>query len=502
MGVVKNFLAAGLVCFIAAICWVPHLSESLRLDETLTYWVISGSFGDAIDRAVNFQPQPGYYAFLSLWTQIAGASEVALRFPSLLAMFGACFALARLGTALTGNRETGLLAALVLASSPIVFRDFLDARSYALGLLLLIAAASRLHAWLTEGRRRDAWLLGALMALLPQLHLFLVLAYPAFALYTVLMWRQSPVTTRQAFAVASVLVLGVLLYLPVAIALVEHSGSYSFVPRPQAGSLFLVFAWAPPVAGLIAGLCASGFGTVRHRSEASAPAPDPQPTVRVPVAVAHLLAAWLLVPLILLFGVSHLTAHSVFVPRYLIAAFPALALMYARTLRALPSRTARIVAALTVVAAATTNARIPEDFREAAHAVREFTAGYDETPILFATGMIESQDEAWLRDPALADYLTAPAIYYPLGGRVVPLPRKFLRPAEASEVLQPILGQVDRFAVVEWRANGADVLARIIPSANDAGYRLVGNDFGAVRVAFFRLDRPAVSPRTGQSNGQ
>ena len=217
---------------------------------------------------------------------------------------------------------------------------------------------------------------------------------------------------------------------------------------------------------------------------------------------AHLLGAWLLVPLLLLFGVSVLSEHSVFLPRYLIAAIPALALLYARALRALPSGPARVVAAVTVVAAAlATNERIPEDFRGAARAVREFTAGDEATPVLFASGMIESQDEAWLRDPELADYLAAAAAYYPLGGRVVTLPRRLLGPAEAGEFLAPILGEAARFSVVEWSANGADVLARITPVATRAGYDVEGTRFGAVRVAFFTRDRSALPPGAGGSSG-
>ena len=58
---VNTAIAAGVVIFFAAVCWMPHLPSSLWLDETLTYWVVKDGLAEAIDRGVHYQPQPAKY---------------------------------------------------------------------------------------------------------------------------------------------------------------------------------------------------------------------------------------------------------------------------------------------------------------------------------------------------------------------------------------------------------------------------------------------------------
>jgi hypothetical protein len=483
------------VLVLAAACWVPHLPDSLWLDETLTFWVVKDGFADAVHRAVHLPAADlAYAALMWLWTQLFGSSEIALRIPSLLAMLFACVALAKLGTSLSGDRETGLLSVIVFASTWNAFRESVDARPYALGLLALLCLVLCLLHWLERGRWRDALLCGALAALCPHLHPFFALPYPAFALYAALRWSGARASAAQAGGVALLAGLGALLYAPAAAALAEQGRSFAFTATPRAGDLFAVFVWVPPVAGLLAGLCAAGVvasrgvGGPREASEG-----PPAPAASVPLLsreVGLLLAAWVLVPLLLLFGVSTSTERSVFLGRYLIPAIPAVSLLYALALRRLDPAPVRVVAAIVIASAAfAMHERPQDDFRGAAQAVREFAAGDVFLPVLLASGMIEGQDEAWLRDPARADYLNAPASYYPLGGRVVAIPRKLRGQPIAEEILSPILRGAERFAAVEWYGNGADVLAWLGPRARRAGYRVERRGFGAVQVAFFTLER-------------
>jgi len=491
---VSAAVAAGLVLALAATRWVPQLPESLWLDETLTFWVVKDGLADALQRAANYQPQPAYALVMWLWEQVFGSSEIALRIPSLLAMLGACLALAKLGKSLSGDRETGLISAIVFASTWNAFRESVDARPYALGLLVLLCLALSLVRWLDRGRWRDAWLCGALAALCPHLHLFFALAYPAFALYAALRWSRARASAAQVGIVGLLLGLGALLYAPVAFALAEHAGSYSFMPAPRASDLFAVFVWAPPVAGLLAGLCAAGVvgsRAVGDAGDSSDASREPSPPERVLAReVGLLLAAWVLVPLLLLFAVSTVTETSVFLGRYLIAAVPAVSLLYALPLRRLAPSTARVVAVIVIAMAAfALHDRPEDDFRGAARAVRDFAVGDVSLPVLFASGMIEGQDDAWLRDPVRADYLTAPTAYYPLAGRVVAVPRKLTGQPIAEEILSPILRGANRFAAVEWAGNGADILAWLTPRARLAGYRVERRSFGSVQVAFFTLER-------------
>ena len=482
-GGVSRGIAISAILVLALIGWVPHLPNSLWLDETLTYWVIQDSFLEALDRALHFQPQPGYYLLMWCWTALAGTSEVALRLPSLIGMLGACVALARLVEAVWGDRETGLLAALVFAASFNAFREAADARSYALGLWCLIACAGYVHAWVQRGGLFDAALAGVLGALLPQFHVFFLMALPAFALYVFAMRPQTPDAragfAKQGMLVLALLAVGALLYLPVVFALADNAGSYSFARTPTLANLASVFVWTPPVAGLLVGSCALAAGSASDRAPAVPVRPKP----------VSLFAMWLLVPTLLLFGVSTLGESKLFFGRYLIPAIPAVAFFYALALRALPLPAARIVAALVIVLAALVSHERPEDdFRGAAAAVREFAEGDPELPVLLASGVIEGQHEAWLRDPSLSDYLSAPAAYYPLGGRVFVAPRRLSGQQPLTrDLLSPALRGARRFAAVEWRGNGANILEWLVPNAEANGFEAEVRSFGNVRVAFLTI---------------
>jgi len=486
---VNGAMAGGAVLLLAAACWAPHLPAALWLDETLTAWVIRDSFGETIDRTLNYQPQPGYYLFMWFWTRFFGVGEVALRLPSLLAAVGACFGLAHLGARLTGDRETGWLAAIVLASTWNVYRESVDARSYMLGLLVLIGLAICLVRWIDSGRWREAIAIGLLGAFLVNLHLFFALVFPALVVYAGLRWSSGRADLRQAGCIVGLLALGGLLFLPVGLKLLEHGGSYSFVPMPTWSSLFGIFVWTAPTAGLLAGLALAGIlgggGGTEEPQDEDDEVGDGVVTPRREVAI--LLMLWVFVPLFILYAVSTLAGLSVFLGRYLIPAIPAVAILYAMALRSIWAGPARIAAVLVLLLTSfVTNERPPDDFRGAARAVNEFVSGRNEVPVLFASGLIEGEDENWLRDPGLADYLNAPTDYYPIDGRLITLPRRLAGHSMTREIVEPVLDGRRRFAAVEWIGNGARTLGWLIPRAERAGYRVERRAFGGVRVAFFR----------------
>ena len=487
---VNAAISFGLVLLLAATSWVPHLPSSLWLDETLTFWVVKDGLAETLERSVTYQSQPAYYVIMWFWSQVFGTSEVSLRIPSLLAALGACVALAKVGTSLSGDRETGLLGMIVFASTWNVFRESVDARSYMLGLAVLLCVVLCLSRWLERGRWLDTVWVGSLAASLPHLHIFFVLTFPALFLYTALRWSTTRANVRQIGLIAAFLLFGALLFIPAAATLGENSGSYSFVPRPQWSSLFAVFAWGPPVAGLLAGTCLAGLLGSRvivrpDPTERSSIAPSAKPISR---EVALLLATWIFVPLLLLFFVSMFSEISIFLARYLIPAVPAVCLLYAVALRAIASPPARIVAVVVIALASfVTHDRPLDDFRGAARAVNEFVAGDSSVPVLLASGLIEGENEAWLRDPVRADYLISPTEYYPMHGRVLPLPRKLQGQPIANEIVEPILRKAGPFVAVEWYGNGARIMNGLIARAERAGYRVVKRGFGGVRVAFFRF---------------
>ncbi len=484
----NGLIAVGLVGAIAVATWLPHLPNALWLDEVVSAWVVQDGLSELFERAVTFQSQAAYFLLLWLWTTVAGTSEIALRLPSVIAALGACAAMARLGFLLTRDRECGLLAMLVLATSWNVFRESVDVRPYMPALLCLLCLAICLHRWLEEGRWRQALLVGALAGLLPHLHLFFTLAYPAFALW-VLMSRPSVLDrVPQIAAIGGLMAVGGLLFVPAFQTLVANGTTYSFAPLPRWSALFSTFVWPAPVAGLLIGICVAGL---IGSGAGSGPADESAPGPRVSRAVTGLLTLWMLGPLLVLFFVSLATDVSIFLGRYLIAATPAVALLYALALRRIPSGSARIAAALVVaVASFTIHERAPEDFRAAALAVNEFVGGSRTVPVLLASGLVEAQDERWIRDPERAAYLNAATAYYPIAGRVVAFPRRAQGSAVARELADPVLAEAQRFVAIEWSGNGARILSWLIPRAEQAGFRVTPRGFGGVRVAFFRRQGP------------
>ncbi len=498
-GSIKTTVATTLILSVAALAWVPHLAHSLWLDETLTFWVVKDGLWEAVTRSVHFQSQPAYYIMIWLWTQASGTSETALRLPSLLAVLVACAALARLGTRLTGDREIGLLAAVVFAATPIVLKESVDARPYTLGTALLIVLALSVISWLDNGRWRDAWCVGLLAGAIPHFHVLFALTYPAFILYGLIRSQTARVRLDQLALIGALLTLGAILSIPAALTLLANRGSYSFAPTPDLRSLFAAFVWTPAVSGLLAGLCIDGLarnGSAEPKDSAGAEAKTTKPAPTIEREVGTLLAVWSFTPLLVLYFVSILTGASIFLDRYLITSIPAVCLLYAVAIRRIDSGVARGVAMIVIsVTCFVSYARPVDDFRGAVLAVNQFVAHDDAVPVLLASGLIESQDESWLRDPALADYLTAPTAYYPLDGHVVTLPRRLRLPREehprdqhiGDEIVEPILREDKRFAVIEWTGNGADVMPWLIERAESAGYRRVMNrHFGSVRVACFR----------------
>jgi hypothetical protein len=484
---VNGAITALIVFGIAAVAWIPHLPDSLWLDETLTYWVVKDGLVATLDRAVHYQSQAAYYALMWFWTRIAGTSEIALRLPSLLAAFGVCVALARLGRRLTRDRETGWLAVVVFVSGWNAFRESVDARSYMPGLFVLLIVTLGLVRWIDEGRWREVWICGVLGALLPHLHVFYALVYPAFGLYAVLRWpgpRKDLLPQLGVFF--GLLVLGALLFLPAALTLTSHGASYSFAPPPNVRVFIGMFVWTAPIAGLLTGLClAGGLG-----GRAIAGAPEGEQRPQLSSAVAWLLTAWIFVPMVTLYAVSTWTDISVFISRYLIEAAPAVSLVYAVALRGIDSGRARVLAAIVIAGTSLVlNERPPDDFRGAVAAVNEFVAGDPSVPVLFASGLIEGEDEGRVRDPDYQAYLIAPASYYPIEGRTLAVPRRMYGQPLALQIVEPLLEARRPFAAIEWFGNGARILPWLIQQAEAVGYRVERRGFGAVRVVLFRPQR-------------
>jgi uncharacterized membrane protein len=139
----------------------------------------------------DFHP-PLYYLLLHVWS-LLGTNEVLLRLPSVVFGVAAIWVLYKLGATIAGER-VGLLAALILAVSPLHIYYSQEVRMYALLFLLGTASLYFFARGILGGHRRD-WIVYAavtLLALYTHYGALLVVLGENLAIAALLMFRRNP----------------------------------------------------------------------------------------------------------------------------------------------------------------------------------------------------------------------------------------------------------------------------------------------------------------------
>lgn len=125
---------------------------SFWMDESLTALEVQWSYDRALDGYYWL-----YYSIEKPWAALAGSSEAALRFPSVLGTMVACALLVVLGRKLF-DRRVALVAGVLLALNPFVVKWSQQARGYTLLLAVSVLAVLLLLRALERGTR-GAWVL-------------------------------------------------------------------------------------------------------------------------------------------------------------------------------------------------------------------------------------------------------------------------------------------------------------------------------------------------------
>lgn len=134
---------------------------------------------------------------------------------------------------------------------------------------------------------------------------------------------------------------------------------------------------------------------------------------------------WYVVPPLVFFAVSWLWQGSLFVPRYFVWCAPALALGLTILVLSVTPRNARQILVCTMVGFALFREVgrnwVIEEWKGATERVAlELTK--HSAPVLFYSGLIESEKVEWLTEPRAAQYLRAPLLRYPLASSTTLLP--------------------------------------------------------------------------------
>ncbi|MBN8729457.1 MAG: hypothetical protein J0L64_02875 [Acidobacteria bacterium] len=402
--------------------WLLPGLDSLWMDETGTWWTIADGWRELWVRT-GMHPNSRFYGALLLgWTQVAGHSEWALRLPSLAAMAGAVAVLGVWMERRFGGGFGWAVAAMCVASPDLSFFA-LDARPYALAVLLLVVATA---AWMSLCRQWSvragvAWMVSAgLLVHAQPLVATSLLAHGVWLIWMV-PWRDWD--RRRWWAMAAIVAGAGLVALPEALRLREIAGGTRTMlipPRPlNWGDLRLLMppAIAGPAVVALAVLVAvggwrwGGWGaeTKRH--------------LTMGVSLALVMGA-----LLLGYGLS--APANVFLHRYTLAilvgwlfAVPAViaALTDARGRMRFATVFSAAVLAASVAMQGAWPAHADADWRAAMAAVRQWEGGRA-APVLMQSGLVEAAHPVRLRDARWHGFLVAPSLFYEHAGPTIALP--------------------------------------------------------------------------------
>jgi mannosyltransferase len=375
-----------------------------------------------------------YTVLAAVVIRVFGTSEIALRLPSVLAAGLAAWLLFRVGEHFL-DREGGALVVVVFVSlHPIATQAATNARPYAIALLLVVASVLQLVRWVDKRRLRN--LIGFVFATAAILYFqgLFVTVYLALLAYPIYTWRLDR-NVRVRDLLIAVALIGILLTPLIANSIYGHrvSSDWSFSTTPDANRL--VSSFMPPVfagslfIGVLVGCLAC------HRTGFTA--------AKIPRSANFLFVTLFALPVITLFMVARVSPLKVFVTRYYLPSFVALALIVGSYIRvfAVPRMRMSIAIFIALASIATYSglhwAQSPfkEDWRAAAETVRAANIS-PTTPVLIRVGLIETTKLRWGLSIDPDSPLLCPLSKYPVPGRIVLLP--YRRTPESIDYLQEV----------------------------------------------------------------
>ncbi len=392
--------------------WLMPLHSSFWSDEAGTYFMVSGSWQQFLDRMSHTIESPLYCSFMWLWFHLVGANEILLRLPSIIAM-GVAAVLVYVITRRQSDSQTGLLAALIFAALPETSLFACQARPYALGIALAASSVYLTIRWLQFRSARIAVLLAISLTLVfycQPVNGLMALVVVAAVLCAYFKRRGPPI--GQAVLAA---LLAICLSVPICgyyWNAMREARTYSTIGTPGFVDLLntsLCFAGVILVVLCSAMVAGASFADLRRHGLGGS-----------------LVICWCAVPPLALFLVSTVSPAKLFLVKYYSVHLPAVAIMAAIAARSIPKVAMRliVVCALCLTMSARTWPLTEWPalgwWRETAAALRAQQYGR-ETLVLVRTGFTEAKRLERLSDPAYRDFILAPLRMYPFPGHIIAL---------------------------------------------------------------------------------
>jgi len=431
------------------------LPSSFWVDEMATVFVVQhGSHHPSLAVAPQV-PDSAYYWLPRASSALFGQSETAYRIPSLLAA-----GLTLLLISLLARRLIHPRAGWFAVFACLALQDFnahaVDARPYALGILVATACVWLMVRWLDSGRWVEGLLFAVCAALLWPVHLIYWPFYLVLALYTGLRLgrRETRVTYVQAAAMFALIAV---MDVPVALRAVQltyHAGAHVIQPLPSLHHFEWSLRWKLVVIG---GALAWLLGRLT-RSKPDGPPGD--------ITAVVLAGSWWLLPPICLAIYSYATGNSVFVPRYFSLCLPGLALAITCAVRPFLSGSLWRPAAIAVGVGALAllgqwgsawPAHEHSDWRDAVAMVNREAPG-QAIPVICTSPFIEGESPNWQPNYALPGFLYAHLSVYRVVGHILLFPFERSATAEqyAASLLPDTLTMPGKFVIYGGAGNVRD----------------------------------------------
>lgn len=369
---------------VAAIAnWVWIGRQSFWQDEGITARLVTATwpeFWNTITTTDYGGAMSGYYVLLWMWP--FHGDEQGLRSLSALFVIASVPLVFWIGKEL-GGRAAGWWAASIFALWPFIVSYGQEARSYALFVLIAVAATAALLKATRAGGRRWWAAYGMLLGLGLYAHVFAVLMVLPHAVWIVM--RRPPSRHVAMAAGLAVLVAG-----PMLVYLFYHLGSsfLDWIPRPTLGSLWtdvvqpMTWYSRSLLAALMLAVAGLGAAVIfRERDE---------------LPRLALLVSWATLPLLVALGYS-LLVHPVLQARYVIVIIPAWTLLLGVAIAKIRPRAASVAAGIVVLAIC-------------AQSLQGYYSGYLKPDIRAAAALVASQTQPG--DAVVEEVGLAPALDY------------------------------------------------------------------------------------------
>jgi len=429
-----------LAILTAIFTWFFAVRYPLWMDETGSYWQISGGFSQIWSRKV-----AGFAYPYVLWVakSILGSSVLALRIPSILAMIAATAVIYKTAKDEFGYRAANA-ATIVFCIHPAVIFAAIDVRPYAFGILMTALAIRWMLRWVKTSSTRDAIIFGVLCAFMLYFRLVFMTILPIFGLYLLIVAIRRTENFRPRWMAA--LVPFLLLCIPLVgqvLHLFVKPESHVFAEKATIDELALAFA-PDFVLALFALLMLGASATKRIAKPMQE---------KAGAALLALMIGFL--PLLVLFSISKFTPLHMFVPRYYLCAVPGIAFCWGMMVSWVDCKWLRsafcaaiALASLAINFNPTFTAQHGYTWKFAIDAA-ELNTSKDHAPVLICSGIKETDVE----QVGVYGSEDIPQLsYYPLSSPVVGLPYS-LTPASRrliDQQIQQYAAKKQRFVAMGW----------------------------------------------------